>query len=481
MSNTTITNNQKFYIGGQWVSPLGRETLDVINPATEEVVDTISLGNSDDVDRAVTAAREGFQQFRSTSVNERLALLEIIAAEYRARMPELAQAITLEMGAPSWFAQQEQAAAGLDHIEATIRALKTFKFEVDMGSTRLVKEGIGVCGLITPWNWPMNQLACKVAPAIAAGCTMVVKPSEVAPLSAHIFAEVLDRAGTPAGVFNLIDGDGSGVGDALSRHADIDMVSFTGSTRAGIAVAKSAADTVKRVSQELGGKSANILLDDVKLEEAVAFGVSECFLNSGQSCNAPTRMFVPETLHDEAVRIAKSEAAKFRVGDTLAPDTMIGPVVSKVQWDNIQALITAGIEEGAELICGGAGYPEEIARGYYVRPTIFANVRNSMRIARDEIFGPVLCILPYSNLDDAIKAANDSPYGLSGYVSSGDLSRARAVAAQLRTGMVHLNGAPLDSAAPFGGYKQSGNGREWGAYGIEEFLETKAVMGYSVA
>jgi aldehyde dehydrogenase (NAD+) len=380
------------------------------------------------------------------------------------------------MGAPLWLCQAAQAAMGPAHISTTLAVLKHYAFEERRGNLTLRREPVGVCGLITPWNWPINQVACKVIPALAAGCTMVLKPSEVAPLSAILFAEILHAAGVPAGVFNLVNGDGPTVGAALASHPDVDMMSFTGSTRAGIQVAKAAADTVKRVAQELGGKSPNIILDDADLAAAVAGGIQGMMLNSGQSCNAPSRMLVPASRHDEAVAIARAAAATIKVGDPAAADTTIGPVVSEQQYNKIQRLIQAGIEEGATLVCGGPGRPEGLDRGYYVRPTIFANVRNDMTIAREEIFGPVLCILPYADEEDAIAIANDTVYGLSSYVSGGDLARAQRVAERIRAGMVHVNGADLDFSAPFGGYKQSGNGREWGELGLEDFLEVKAVM-----
>jgi len=376
------------------------------------------------------------------------------------------------------LAKDAQAASGPQHIKAAIRALKSYEFEETIRSTRVVKEPIGVCGLITPWNWPMNQIAVKVAPALAAGCTMVLKPSEIAPFDAMIFAEILDAAGVPAGVFNLVNGDGPGVGTALSQHPDVDMMSFTGSTRAGVLVAQNAAPTVKRVAQELGGKSANILLDDADFEQAVKNGAGDVFENSGQSCDAPTRMLVPKNRINEAAKLAASVAETIVVGDPREEGTEVGPLVSQLQWDKVQGLIQKGIDEGATLAAGGTGRPEGLERGYFARPTVFANVSNDMTIAREEIFGPVLAILPYDDEDDAVRIANDTPYGLSGYVSSSNLDRARKVAARLRTGMVHINGAYADASAPFGGYKQSGNGREWGAHGIDEFLEVKSIYGY---
>ncbi|MGE0483363.1 MAG: aldehyde dehydrogenase family protein [Gammaproteobacteria bacterium] len=466
----------KFYINGEWVDPTDPKPLDVINPATEEVIGQIMLGNATDVDKAVAAARAAFDSFSRTSVAERVELLEAIQAAYKDRYGEMVETISAEMGAPVWLCKAAQAAMGPAHLGATIEVLKNYRFEEQRGNITLRREPVGVCGFITPWNWPINQIACKVLPALAAGCTMVLKPSEVAPLNAAIFAEVLDKAGVPKGVFNLVNGDGPSVGDAMSRHPGIDMMSFTGSTRAGIQVAKSAADTVKRVAQELGGKSANIILDDADLESAVTGGVQGMMLNSGQSCNAPSRMLVPAKLHDQAMAIAKTACAGVNVGDPKMKDSNIGPVVSKVQFDRIQALIQKGIDEGATLVCGGPGLPEGLDRGYYVKPTIFANVSNDMTIAREEIFGPVLCMLPYENDEDAIRIANDTVYGLSAYVSGGDAGRVQHVANALRAGNVHVNGAGLDFHAPFGGYKQSGNGREWGEFGFEEFLEVKAVM-----
>jgi len=468
----------KFYIDGRWVDPVEPRTHDVINPATEEVCGRISLGSAADVDRAVAAAVRAFPSFSETTREERIALLEAVLDVFKRRRDEIAEAIMEEMGAPREFARNAQAASGSQHIRAAIKALKDFEFEEIHGTTHIVREPIGPCALITPWNWPMNQVSVKVAPALAAGCTMVLKPSELAPFDSMIFAEVLDEAGVPAGVFNLVNGDGAGVGVALSAHPDIAMVSFTGSTRAGIEVAKNAAPSIKRVAQELGGKSPNIILDDADFEKAVAGGAEECFDNSGQSCNAPTRMIVPTGRMAEAAAIAARVANETRVGDPTADNVTLGPVVSETQWNKIQDLIRKGIDEGAELVAGGPGRPEGLDRGFYVRPTVFANVSNDMTIAREEIFGPVLAIIGYDDEEDAIRIANDTPYGLASYVSSGDLDHARRVAARLRAGMVHINGASLDSQAPFGGYKQSGNGREWGPYGIEEFLEVKSIYGY---
>ncbi len=466
----------KFYINGEWVDPVAPATLDVINPTTEEPFARISMGGEADVNKAVAAAKEAFESFSKTTVAERIELFAAILGEYDKRKGDIAQVISTEMGAPIWLSNAAQAAMGMAHFGTTLEILKNFQWEEKKGNYLLRREPVGVCGLITPWNWPINQIACKVAPAMAAGCTMVLKPSEVAPINAIIMAEVLDAAGVPKGVFNLVNGDGVSVGDAMSRHPDIHMMSFTGSTRAGIAVAKSSADTVKRVAQELGGKSANIVLEDADLNVAVSGGVSQCFMNSGQSCNAPTRMLVPASKHAEALQIAKATAEGIKPGDPFAEGTTIGPVVSEVQFNKIQALIQKGIDEGAELVAGGTGRPDGLNVGYFVKPTVFGNVTNDMTIAQEEIFGPVLSILPYETEEQAIEIANDSPYGLSGYVQSGSVEHAAEVAAQIRTGNVHINGQGPDFGAPFGGYKMSGNGREWGELGFEEFLETKAIF-----
>ena len=465
------------YIDGEWAASSGGSLHDIINPATEQPIGQVSFGTAADVDRAVAAARAAFETFSQWTVAQRIELLERIVVAYQERARDMAAAISAEMGAPAGFALKAQAASGTGHFLAAIEALKTMAFEETIGTTRVVKEPVGVCGLITPWNWPVNQIACKVAPALAAGCTMVLKPSEIAPVNATIFAEILAAAGVPHGVFNLVHGDGPGVGAAMSAHPGIDMMSFTGSTRAGVQVAKAAADTVKRVAQELGGKSANIILESAPLEKAVVSGVREMFSNSGQSCNAPSRMLVPADRYEEAVAIAAAAAGQTVVGDPQAEGTQIGPVVSENQYNKIQSLIEKGLEEGARLAAGGPGKPEGLETGYYVRPTVFRDVRNDMTIAREEIFGPVLCMIPYDSLEEAIRVANDTSYGLSGYVYGASPEEAMAVARRLRTGMVHLNGAPNDINAPFGGYKQSGNGREWGAHGIEDFLEVKAVMG----
>jgi aldehyde dehydrogenase (NAD+) len=468
----------QFYIDGQWVDPVTPRQIDVINPATEEPCGRISLGSAADVELAVAAAKRAEASYAATTREERLELLQAVLAEFMKRYDDIAEAVMDEMGAPWGLAKGAQAGSGPQHIKAAIRTLKSFEFEERNRNTLIVKEPIGVCALITPWNWPVNQVAVKVAPALAAGCTMVLKPSEVAPFDAMIFAEVLDAAGVPAGVFNLVNGDGPGVGSALSQHPDVAMVSFTGSTRAGVAVAQNAAPTVKRVAQELGGKSANILLDDADLDKAVRDGAEDCFHNTGQSCDAPTRMLVPRDRMEEAAAIAAEVANGTRVGDPRDEDTEVGPLVSEQQWTKVQGLIQKGIDEGATLAAGGTGRPEGIDKGYFARPTVFANVSNDMTIAREEIFGPVLSIIPYDDDDDAVAIANDTPYGLSGYVSSGDHERACRVAARMRTGMVHINGADLDSMAPFGGYKHSGNGREWGPHGLEEFLEVKSIYGY---
>jgi aldehyde dehydrogenase (NAD+) len=478
LRRTEMLEKLQFYIDGQWVDPVEPCTMDVVNPASEEVYGRISIGSAADVDMAVAAATRAFETFSQTSREERIDLLQAILDVFVRRSDEVAEAIMDEMGAPWGLAKYAQAASGTQHIASAIEALKSYEFEEKIGSAIVVKEPIGVCGQITPWNWPMNQIAVKVAPALAAGCTMVLKPSEIAPFDAILFAEILDEAGVPAGVFNLINGDGPGVGTALSKHPDIAMVSFTGSTRAGVLVAQNAAPSVKRVAQELGGKSPNIILDDADLEAAVASGAKGMFENTGQSCNAPSRMLVPRDKMDEAAAIAAKVAANTVVGNPREKGTRVGPVVSELQWDKIQGLIQKGIDEGATLAAGGTGRPDGLDKGYYVKPTVFADVNNDMTIAREEIFGPVLSIIPYDDEDEAVRIANDTPYGLSGYVSSGDLERARRIASRMQAGMVHINGASAEALAPFGGYKQSGNGREWGAHGMDEFLEVKSVYGY---
>ncbi len=473
-----MRDHLQFYIDGAWVDPAAPGTpYPVINPATEAVCGHIAMGTAADVDRAVNAAHAAFPAFSRTSRAERLELLGSIAAEYQKRYADVAAAITEEMGAPAWLATQAQAALGTAHLQAAMAVLKDYRFEEERGTTLIAREPIGVCAFITPWNWPINQIACKVAPALAVGCTMVLKPSEIAPFSALLWTEVLHAAGVPKGVFNLINGDGPTVGAAMSAHRQVDCVSFTGSTRAGIEVAKNAAPTVKRVHQELGGKSPNIILESADLETAVSSGVKGMMSNSGQSCNAPTRMFVPRNRMEAAKTIAKAAAESMTVGDP-AGNAALGPVVSQAQFDKIQALIEAGIAEGATLVTGGPGRPEGLVTGYYVKPTVFADVTNSMTIAREEIFGPVLAMLPYDGLAEAVAAANDTPYGLAAYVQ-GDAAEARAVARDLRAGQVILNGAGMDIMAPFGGFKQSGNGREWGDHAFAEFLETKAVIGWA--
>ncbi len=468
----------QFYIDGAWVDPVKPASRPVINPATELALYDIALGSEEDVNRAVAAARRAFETFSVTTRDQRVALLTRIIEVYKTRTKDLAVAISDEMGAPLVFAERFQVGAGLGHLLSTLEILKSYNFEEPLGSAMVVREPVGVVGMITPWNWPLNQITCKVAPALAAGCTMILKPSEFTPSSALIFAEILHQAGVPKGVFNLVNGLGQAVGAAMSAHPGIDMISFTGSTRAGIDVAQRAATTVKRVTQELGGKSPNIILEDADMQKAVAGGVASVFSNSGQSCNAPTRMLVPNEKMDEVIAIAKAAAAKTKAGDPRAEDTKIGPVVSAIQWDKIQALINKGIEEGATLVAGGPGRPDGIDKGYYVRPTVFANVTKDMTIAREEIFGPVISIMGFKDEEEAVEIANDTSYGLAGYVSAGSLDRARSVARRIRAGNINLNGVPNERAAPFGGYKQSGNGREWGKFGLEEFLEVKAIAGF---
>ena len=473
-----MVHRMQFYIDGAWVDPVTPKSRPVINPATEQPMYEIALGSAADVDKAVAAARRAFETFSQTTREERVALLTRIVEVYKSRMKDIGAAVSDEMGAPIGMAEKAQAGAGLGHIMSTLEVLKTYHFEEPVGSAMVVREPVGVVGMITPWNWPLNQIACKVAPALAAGCTMILKPSEFTPSSALIFAEILHEAGVPKGVFNLINGLGQDVGAAMSAHPGIDMISFTGSTRAGIDVAQKAAVTVKRVSQELGGKSPNIILEDADMQKAVTGGVAHVFNNSGQSCNAPTRMLVPQSKMNEAIAIAKAVADKTKAGDPRAADTSIGPVVNAGQWEKIQALIKKGIEEGATLVAGGPGRPDGVDKGYYVRPTVFANVTNEMTIAREEIFGPVITILGFKDEAEAVKIANDTPYGLAGYVSAGTVEGARKVARQIRAGNINLNGLPNERTAPFGGYKQSGNGREWGKFGMEEYLEVKAIAGF---
>ena len=469
---------RKFYIDGAWVDAIGRNRAAVVNPATEEVIAEIALGGQGDVDTAVAAAKRAFRTFSQTTREDRLALLRAILDGYMKRFKDVATTLSSEMGAPMRLAMESQAAIGRDHLKEMMRVLERFELDTLRGTTMLTREPIGVVAAITPWNWPINQIVCKVAPAIAAGCTMVLKPSEIAPLNALIFAEVMHDAGVPKGVFNLVNGDGPTVGQMLAAHPDVDMVSFTGSTRGGIAVAKAAADKVKRVHQELGGKSANILLDDVDLEHSVSRGVVGCYSNGGQSCNAPTRMLVPAKLQAKAAAIAKKAAESFVVGDPSDMATTLGPMVSEMQFNKVQALIQAGIEEGAKLVTGGVGRPEGLNRGYFVRPTVFTDVKPGMRVEREEIFGPVLSIIGYKSEDEAIEIANNTVYGLAAYVQSKDQKRAQAVARQMRAGDVYINYPAWDASAPFGGYKQSGNGREYGEFGLDAFQELKAIVGF---
>lgn len=473
-----MLHHSQFYIDGCWVDPAQKKTLDVINPATEEVITAIALGGAADVEKAVMAARRAFDGFSRTSREERMKLLGRVLECYMARKEDLVEAVSAEMGAPLRLARGSQVPVGAAHIKSTLDALANFSFSEERNKGLIVREPIGVCALITPWNWPLNQIAAKVAPALATGCTMVLKPSEIAPLTGIIFAEIMDEAGVPAGVFNLVNGTGPDVGQVMVGHREVDMVSFTGSTRAGIIVAKTAADTVKRVCQELGGKSPNIVLDDADLETAVSAGVRECFQNTGQSCNAPTRMLVPSVKHDQALEIARKAALSLKVGDPKSEETDLGPVVSAQQYDKIQGLIEKAIAEGATLAVGGPGRPDGINHGYFVKPTVFGNVSNDMTIAREEVFGPVLAVLPYGSEEEAITIANDTEYGLAAYVQSSDIEHARAVAARLRAGNVSINDPDWDTAIPFGGYKQSGNGREFADWGMEDFLEIKGIRGY---
>ena len=470
-------NMLKFYINGSWVEPISTARMGVENPATEEIIAQVAMGNEADADRAILAARAAFDGWTVTPVAERIALLRRILGIYNARAEDFAAAMSTEMGAPMAWAREAQFWAGQVHIEATIKAAEAMAWEYSRGTTRIVHEGIGVCALITPWNWPMNQIACKVAPALVAGCTMVLKPSEIAPLSGVLFAEVCHAAGVPAGVFNLINGAGPDVGARMSSHPQVDMVSFTGSTRAGTAVAAAAAPTVKRVAQELGGKSANIILPNADLAQAVAAGVNAIMSNTGQSCDAPTRMFVQRAQQAQALAIAKTTAEAIVPGDPLAEGTTMGPLISKTQYEKVQRLIQAGMEEGATLVTGGIGRPAGLNRGWFVKPTIFGDVTNEMTVSREEIFGPVLAILPYDTVDDAVTMANDTVYGLAAYIA-GPVADAIPVAHRLRAGTVNLNHPDWDTSAPFGGYKQSGNGREYADWGIHDFCEIKGIVGY---
>jgi aldehyde dehydrogenase (NAD+) len=472
-----LSDAGRMYIDGAWVASSAERSVPLISPASGTRIGSVALGDARDLDAAVAAARRAFASFAATTREDRLALFARINEIFKRRLPELGAAISREMGAPITFATRMQAGAGMAHFRAAAEVLKTYPFEETLGAARLLREPIGVAGMITPWNWPANQIACKVAPALAAGCTMVLKPSELAPLSAVIIAEILHEAGVPKGVFNMVQGDGPAVGAPMAAHAGIDMISFTGSTRAGIDVAVRAAPTVKRVSQELGGKSANILLDDADFAKMVPLGVQACMRNSGQSCNAPTRMLVPAARMGEVAELARGAVERMKVGDPAAADTDLGPVVSAAQWGKIQALIETGIRDGARVVTGGAGRPVGFERGHYVKPTVFSDVMPDMTIAREEIFGPVLSIIGYRDEADAIQIANDTPYGLAAYVCSSSSERAARVARQMRAGNVHINMAPGDIQAPFGGYKQSGNGREWGRFGLEEYLEVKAVTG----
>ena len=473
-------NMTKFYINGAWVEPLSTVRIGVENPANEEIVAQVAMGNDADADRAIMAARAAFDGWTVTPVADRIALLKRILEIYNSRADEFAAAMTTEMGAPKDWARDAQFWAGQVHIEATIKAAEAMVWEYSRGTTRIVYEGIGVCALITPWNWPMNQIACKVAPALVAGCTMVLKPSEIAPLSGVLFAEVCHAAGVPAGVFNLVNGDGPGVGTRITSHPEVDMVSFTGSTRAGTLIAAAAAPTVKRVAQEMGGKSANIILPNADIAAAVAAGVNAIMSNTGQSCDAPTRMFVQRSQQAEALVVAKATAELLVPGDPLADGVTMGPLISKVQFDKVQRLIQAGMDEGASLVTGGLGRPAGLNRGWFCKPTIFADVENEMTISKEEIFGPVLAILPYDTVDDAVRMANDSVYGLAAYIA-GPVEDARPVARRLRAGTVNLNYPDWDTSAPFGGYKQSGNGREYADWGIHDFCEVKGIVGYGEA
>lgn len=472
-----MRNYLQFYIDGRWIDPVQPRTIDVENPATEEVCGRISNGSAADVDKAVKVARRAFASWSRTTRGQRLELLESIQSEYQKRASELADAVTEEMGAPSALAKGPQVGLGSGHLAVAIEVLKKFPFEDQRGKTLIVREPVGVCGLITPWNWPLNQIAVKVFPALATGCTMILKPSEVAPFSAQIFTEIMHAAGVPAGVYNLVNGDGPSVGAAMSGHPGIDMVSFTGSTRAGVEIARNAAPTVKRVTQELGGKSPNIVLDDSAFAQSVSAGVVSMMGNSGQTCSAPSRMLVPQARMKEAIGIAREAAAGVTVGDPKG-NFAIGPVVSRAQFDKIQGLIQKGIDEGATLVAGGPGRPKGLAKGYYVQPTVFADVTNDMTIAREEIFGPVLSMLGYKDIENAVEIANDTDYGLAGYVSGADLDKARAVARRIRAGWIGINNG-FDLNAAFGGYKKSGNGREWSDFGFHEYVEIKSILGYA--
>ena len=469
----------QMYINGEWVESHSTETIEVMNPSDDSVLGIITAGNSDDVDKAVAAAKAAFVDFSFSTKEERVQILENIITEYEKRSEELAETISKEMGAPIWLSQVAQVASGLTHFKDTLNVLKGYDFEYEKDGYLLRKEPVGVVGMITPWNWPMNQMCTKVASGIAAGCTMVLKPSEITPFCGIILAEIIHDAGVPAGIFNLVNGMGPVVGASMSEHKDIDMMHFTGSTRAGVAVAQASAPTVKRVAQELGGKSANIVLDDADIEKAVSAGVSSCFLNTGQSCNAPTRMLVEKSIYKEAVERLKKYTENFEVGDPEKGGEHIGPVISETQYNKIQILIKKGIDEGAKLVAGGTGKPKGLEKGYYVKPTVFADVNNQMEIARTEIFGPVLSIIPFENEEEAISIANDTPYGLTNYIQTQDKEKVQRVARKLRSGMVDVNGVGIAVASPFGGYKHSGIGREAGTEGLIEFLEVKTVGGWN--
>lgn len=471
-----MIEKRDFYIDGKWVAPAAPKDCEVIDPATEEACAVISLGGKADVDKAVAAARRAFPGWAATPLETRIGLLEKLDAIMQRRMNELGEAISLEMGAPIDLALNEQAPCGPWHMQGFLEGVKHIAWEEPFADGQvIVREPIGVCGLITPWNWPINQIALKVYPALMTGCTCVLKPSEIAPLSALLFAEFVDEAGFPAGVFNLVNGDGPGVGEAMSHHPDIDMMSFTGSTRAGALVTKGSADTVKRVTLELGGKSPNIIFADADLPRSISRGVNHCMENTGQSCNAPTRMLVERPVYEEAVGLVKEATEAVKVGNPREAGGHIGPLVSQAQFEKVQGLIEVGISEGARLVTGGLGRPEGFNRGYFVRPTVFADVNNQMTIAREEVFGPVLVMIPFEGEDEAVEIANDTPYGLAAYLSTSDADKGQRVARKLRAGMVRVNGAGFAAGHPFGGYKQSGNGREGGRWGLEDFLETKIV------
>jgi len=481
MLQKNLIQKTDFYIDGAWRAPVEAKSIEVINPANEKPYAVISAGSAKDIDVAVAAARKAFPSWSETSAAERIGYIRRLVEIYEARLDEMAKAISLEMGAPITLARESQAAAGLSHTKAFIAAFENFEFEELLSpkypNQTIVREPIGVCGLITPWNWPMNQIALKVIPALAVGCTVVLKPSEIAPMSAMLFAEFVDEAGFPQGVFNLVNGEGAVVGEALSQHPDVDMMSFTGSTRAGTAVSRAAAATVKRVSLELGGKSPNIVFADADLEKTIARSLAHCFENTGQSCNAPTRMLVERSVYDKAVELAKQVAEGTKVGDPAEEGDHIGPLSSSIQFEKVQKLIQKGIDEGARLVAGGTGRPEGFTEGDFVKPTVFADVNNDMTIAREEIFGPVLAMIPFDTEEEAVAIANDTPYGLAAYIQTGSPERAKRVARKLRAGMVQINGTSRAPGSPFGGYKQSGNGREGGKWGLEDFMEVKLISG----